>query len=150
MSSFFPDGNDPFDLERYITAQRGTYEDALNELRFGQKEGHWMWFIFPQIQGLGISETAKHFAIKGLAEASAYIEHPILGPRLIKCSSAVLGIDGSSAAEIFGHPDDIKLKSSMTLFAQVAEGGSIFSKVLAKYFSGQLDTGTIKILNDQR
>lgn len=144
-NNFDRDG-DPFNLERFVTAQRGTYPDALNELRHGQKDGHWMWFIFPQIQGLGSSEMAKRYAIEGLSEANAYLQHSILGQRLSECSKAILAIDGYSATDIFGYPDDAKLKSSMTLFAQAGEPDSIFSKVLAKYFDGQMDARTIEIL----
>jgi uncharacterized protein (DUF1810 family) len=149
MYPFFPDGDDPFNLERFVTAQRDAYEDALDELRFGQKEGHWMWFVFPQIDGLGSSNTAKRYAIKGLPEAKAYLDHPILGRRLLECCKAILAVDGSSAADIFGCPDDAKLKSSMTLFAQASGPGAIFSKALIKYFAGQLDARTIEILNRQ-
>lgn len=146
MSPFFPDGNDPFNLERFVTAQLGSYSDALDELRHGQKEGHWMWFIFPQIQGLASSDKAKRYAIEGLPEAKAYLKHPVLGARLSDCCKAILALDGRSATDIFVCPDDAKLRSSMTLFALAAQEGSIFSKVLSKYFRGQMDARTIEIL----
>ena len=109
-----------------------------------------MWFIFPQIQGLGSSDMAKRYAIEGLPEANAYLQHPILGPRLSECCKAILPIEGRSATDIFGYPDDVKLKSSMTLFAQAAEHGSIFTKVLAKYFGGQMDAKTLEVLNRRK
>jgi uncharacterized protein (DUF1810 family) len=135
--------NDPFDLMRFVEAQDGVYEQALAELKQGLKESHWMWFIFPQIEGLGRSSTARFYAIKSANEAKAYLEHPLLGPRLIECSNALLQHKGISASEIFGFPDDLKLKSSMTLFASIPESDSAFSSVLGQYFAGQLDQQTL-------
>ncbi|HEX9116918.1 MAG TPA: DUF1810 domain-containing protein [Anaerolineae bacterium] len=137
---------DPFDLERFVSAQEGVYGGALAELRSGRKRTHWMWFVFPQIDGLGHSPISKHYAIKNLAEARAYLDHPVLGPRLRECADAVLAVRGHSAAELFGYPDDLKLKSSMTLFAQVAERGSAFGRVLEKYFGGEQDANTLRLL----
>jgi uncharacterized protein (DUF1810 family) len=137
---------DRFDLNRFVEAQTGIYEQALAELKRGQKESHWMWFIFPQIDGLGRSSTARFYAIKSAAEAKAYLDHPALGKRLIECSSALLPRKGKSASDIFGFPDDLKLKSSMTLFARVAESDSVFSRVLDAYFGGDLDQRTIEIV----
>lgn len=137
---------DPFDLERFVSAQEGVYGGALAELRSGRKRTHWMWFVFPQIDGLGHSPISKHYAIKSLAEARAYLDHPVLGPRLRECAEAVLAVQGHSAAELFGYPDDLKLKSSMTLFAQVAERGSAFGRVLEKYFGGEQDANTLRLL----
>lgn len=135
-----------FDLQRFVTAQQDTYEDALAELQRWQKKSHWMWFIFPQIDGLGGSTTGKHYAIKGRSEAEAYLEHPTLGPRLLSCCRAVLATHGLSASDIFGHPDDVKLKSSMTLFACISAPESVFSKVLNKFFAGQMDKKTVELL----
>jgi uncharacterized protein (DUF1810 family) len=137
---------DQFDLNRFVEAQAAVYDQALAELKRGQKESHWMWFIFPQIDGLGRSSTARFYAIKSAEEAKAYLNHTVLGKRLLECSSALLSHRGKSASDIFGFPDDLKLKSSMTLFARVAESDSVFSCVLDKYFGGNLDQRTIEIL----
>lgn len=137
---------DLFDLARFITAQQAVYDRALAELRNGQKRSHWMWFIFPQIDGLGFSSTAKHYAIKSAEEACQYLAHPLLGPRLLECAEAVLAVEGRSASEIFGSPDDMKLKSCMTLFELVAGQDSIFGQVLDKYYQGNRDTRTQEIL----
>src|SRR5712671_4098617 len=115
-----PGLDDPFDLRRFLSAQEDTYARVVAELRSGQKRSHWMWFIFPQIDGLGHSATTKHFAIKSIQEARQYLTHPVLGTRLVECAEAVLAVEGRSIAEIFGYPDDLKLKSSMTLFESVA------------------------------
>jgi uncharacterized protein (DUF1810 family) len=135
------------DLRRFVDAQHGVYEQALSEIRAGQKQSHWMWFIFPQIDGLGSSPTAKHYAIKGIREATAFSQHFILGPRLKECAEAVMAIDGRSAREIFGTPDDLKLRSSATLFAEVAGRGAVFKRVLDKYFAGQADQKTLDLLS---
>jgi uncharacterized protein (DUF1810 family) len=135
-----------FDLQRFVTAQQDTYENALAELQRWRKESHWMWFMFPQIDGLGGSTTSKRYAIKGRSEAEAYLEHPTLGPRLLSCCRAVLATHGLSASDIFGHPDDVKLKSSMTLFACISAPESVFSKVLNKFFAGQMDQKTVELL----
>jgi len=138
----------PSDLNRFTRAQEGIYDRALAELRSGKKRTHWMWFIFPQIDGLGHSPTAKTYAIKNLEEARRYLNHPVLGPRLLECAAAVLSIEGRSVSEIFGYPDDLKLKSSMTLFARVAEPDSIFVKVLDKYYDGERDVRTRRLLEN--
>jgi uncharacterized protein (DUF1810 family) len=137
---------DPFNLRRFTSAQEGVYAQALAEIRCGEKQTHWMWFIFPQIQGLGSSSTSRHYAITSLREARDYLEHPILGPRLRECSEAVLAVEGRSVSEIFGYPDDLKLKSSMTLFASAAQPGSVFERVLEKYFGAARDDRTLELL----
>ncbi len=142
------DRNDPHDLNRFISAQEGVYDRALAELRGGLKRTHWMWFIFPQIDGLGYSSTARHYAIKSLEEARQYLSHPILGPRLVECAEAVLAVQGRSASDIFGYPDDMKLHSSMTLFALVSEPHSVFVRVLEKYFQGKQDARTLQIVGN--
>ena len=110
---------DPFDLQRFVDAQHGVYESALREITQGQKRTHWMWFIFPQIDGLGSSPAARHYAIKSREEAEAYLRHPVLGPRLAECAEATLAVDSRTAREMFGSPDDLKLRSSATLFASM-------------------------------
>lgn len=141
---------DPFDLHRFVSAQERSYDTALAELRSGQKQSHWMWYIFPQIDGLGHSPTAKFYAIKSAEEARQYLEHPVLGPRLLAGSEAVLSVERRSASEIFGFPDDLKLKSSMTLFASVAEPAAVFVRVLDKYFHGEHDQRTLEQLDKLR
>jgi uncharacterized protein (DUF1810 family) len=138
--------DDPFDLDRFTTAQEGVYERALAEIRSGDKRSHWMWFIFPQIDGLGFSSTAKHYAIKSFDEARQYLAHPVLGSRLRECAEAVLALEGRSTSEIFGYPDDLKLNSCMTLFESAAGQGSLFSQVLERYYQGQRDTRTQELL----
>jgi len=138
---------DPYDLERFVEAQRGVYEQACAELRRGRKTGHWMWFIFPQIAGLGFSATSQHYAIQSLDEARAYLQHPTLGPRLREISQILLSINGKTAHEIFGSPDDMKLRSSMTLFAHATPDNAIFLEVLRKYFSGAEDSATLSLLD---
>jgi uncharacterized protein (DUF1810 family) len=138
--------NDPHDLQRFVAAQADIYAEALDELRRGSKEGHWMWFVFPQIDGLGRSEMAKFFALKSRAEAQAYLRHEILGPRLEECAAALLSVEGKSAGEIFGSPDDLKLHSSMTLFAAVVVVDSVFQAVLAKFFQAAPDERTLELL----
>jgi uncharacterized protein (DUF1810 family) len=140
------ESSDPFDLSRFVDAQEGVYETVLRELEDGQKRSHWMWFIFPQTAGLGLSSMAQRYAITSRREAKAYLEHPVLGPRLNACCSALLQVEGRSAEEIMGYPDFLKLKSSMTLFATVSDGASLFSDVLKKYFSDQPDLRTIELL----
>lgn len=137
---------DPYDLDRFLQAQEDDYRDALSEIRAGQKESHWMWYIFPQFDGLGFSATSKLYAIKSVAEAKAYLAHPILGPRLLKCCEAALGVQGRSAVEVFGSPDDMKLQSSATLFAAVSPPGSVFERVLDKYFGGERDEKTLRLI----
>jgi uncharacterized protein (DUF1810 family) len=133
---------DPHGLSRFVEAQEGVYATALAELRAGRKRSHWMWFVFPQVAGLGVSPTAQHFAIRALDEARAYLAHPVLGPRLVECAAAVLAVEGRTAHEIFGSPDDLKLRSSMTLFAQVSAPGSVFEQVLDRFFHGRPDERT--------
>ena len=134
------------DLDRFVAAQEGDYERALAELRSGRKRSHWMWYVFPQIRGLGSSPTSRHFAIAGREEAAAYLSHPVLGPRLVTCAEALLAIDGSTAHEILGSPDDLKLRSCATLFAEVAPPGSVFRGLLDKYFEGKPDPATLQLL----
>ena len=137
---------DPHDLNRFVAAQEKTYPQALAEIRSGRKRSHWMWHIFPQYDGLGFSETSRRYAIKSIAEARAYLRHPVLGPRLIECVQVLLGIDGRSAHEIFGSPDDMKLRSSATLFAHVTGAGNVFEQLLQKYFDSQPDPKTMQLL----
>ena len=132
-------------LERFVEAQAGVYDTALAELRAGRKRSHWMWFVFPQIAGLGHSATAQRYAIAGLDEARAYLAHPVLGPRLAEAAQALLGVEGRSAAEIMGYPDDLKLRSSMTLFAEAADDPAVFDAVLRRYYDGP-DTRTLDLL----
>ena len=135
------------DLQIFVQAQEDIYEQALAELKNGSKESHWMWFVFPQIAGLGNSEMARKYAIPNLADAKAYLSHDLLGSRLRECTEAVLAVEGRTAHEILGSPDDMKLKSCMTLF-EVADGpGSVFSSILEKYFEGQRDERSLMILN---
>ena len=126
------DPGDPHDLIRFIQAQAGDYERALSEIRSGRKHSHWMWYVFPQFDGLGFSSMSKRYAIKSVSEAEAYIAHPILGPRLVECAESVLAIEGKTATQIFGSPDDVKLKSCATLFACVSPVGSAFHRLLDK------------------
>jgi len=140
---------DPFDLNRFITAQERIYDSVLAELRSGQKSSHWMWFVFPQIVGLGRSPTAQHYAIKSIDEARAYLNDSVLGARLLECAEILEGIEGRSASAIFGYPDDLKLRSSMTLFASIAEDPhSVFVRVLEKYFEGEPDVRTLELLEN--
>ena len=138
---------DPFDLQRFVDAQGDVYDHALVEITQGMKRTHWMWFIFPQIDGLGSSAAARHFAIKTREEAEAYLRHPVLGPRLVACAEAALAVGGRSARQIFGSPDDLKLRSSATLFAAVAPSGSVFERVLEKYFDSRPDQRTLALLS---
>jgi uncharacterized protein (DUF1810 family) len=135
-----------FDLERFVTAQADVYAQALGELRAGRKTSHWMWFVFPQMAGLGQSATARHYGIASAAEARAYLEHPLLGPRLIECAQALLGHEGESALEILGGIDAIKLRSSMTLFEAVAEEPAPFAAVLDAFYGGERDQATLALL----
>jgi uncharacterized protein (DUF1810 family) len=141
--------NDPFDLERFVQAQARNYDQALAELRRGRKESHWMWYVFPQIAGLGMSLTSRRFAIRGREEAAAYLAHPVLGPRLRACAEALLALPpGTPAEDIFGWPDDMKLRSSATLFARVSPPGSVFGQVLDRYFGGAPDAKTLRLLGE--
>jgi uncharacterized protein (DUF1810 family) len=138
----------PYDLERFVTAQNagGTYERALAELRHGHKQSHWMWYVFPQICGLGQSPTSKAYAISSLEEAKAYLRHPVLGARLVECTRVVAGTDGASAEEIFGGIDALKLRSSMTLFMRATSEEPLFGQVLDRYFDGSPDPATDRLL----
>jgi uncharacterized protein (DUF1810 family) len=140
------DSGDPHLLIRFVQAQEGEYDQALGEIESGRKRSHWMWYIFPQFDGLGFSSTSKFYSIKSIAEAKAYLSHPILGPRLLECSEAALAVSGRTASEIFGSPDDMKLKSCATLFATISPADSVFHKLLDKYFQGQRDDKTLQLL----
>ncbi len=146
VDSVTTDPSDPYDLSRFVQAQETSYSQALSELQRGRKSSHWMWFIFPQYDGLGSSAMAKRYAIRSLAEAEAYLHHPILGPRLLECAQAALAVDGQSAFDVFGSPDDMKLRSSATLFACVSPAGSVFERLLNKYFRGERDERTAQLL----
>ncbi len=137
---------DPFTLQRFVDAQDRVYAAALDELRRGRKETHWMWFVFPQLAGLGHSPMAQRFAISGLEEAEAYLAHPMLGPRLVECTETVNGLTGLSAHTIFSSPDDMKFRSSMTLFSKTLPTGNIFEQALGLYFAGEEDRRTLDLL----
>jgi uncharacterized protein (DUF1810 family) len=139
-------GDDPYDLDRFVQAQENDFEGALAEVRRGRKESHWMWYIFPQFAGLGMSAMSQRYAIKSAAEARAYLAHPLLGSRLLVSTEALLDLKGRSADEIFGFPDNRKLRSCLTLFAAVSPPGSVFERVLAKYFQGENDPATLRLL----
>jgi uncharacterized protein (DUF1810 family) len=138
--------SDPFNLARFVEAQADDYERVLAEITSGRKRSHWMWYVFPQLAGLGFSSTAQFYAITSLDEARAYLAHPVLGPRLLACAEASLRVEDRSANEIFGSPDDLKLRSSATLFACVSEPGSVFEQLLAKYYAGERDPRTLELL----
>lgn len=138
--------SDIVDLSRFASAQESIYDSALAELKNGRKRTHWMWYVFPQIDGLGHSTTSKYYAIKSIEEARQYLNHPVLGKRLLECAEAVFAIEGRSISEIFGYPDHLKLKSSMTLFAYVADQCSVFARILDKYFNGEQDALTLQLL----
>ncbi|OBF02354.1 calpastatin [Mycobacterium sp. ACS4054] len=135
--------SDPFDLERFVDAQAPVYRTVVDELRAGRKRSHWMWFVFPQLRGLGGSPTAVHYGISSLDEARAYLAHELLGPRLRECARLVNQVRGRSAGEIFGSPDDLKLRSSMTLFALATDENEEFVALLEKYYGGQQDELTL-------
>lgn len=137
---------DPLMLNRFLTAQEADYNQALAEIKAGRKRSHWMWYIFPQLDGLGFSSTSKFYAIKSREEAQAYLAHPILGLRLHEIAEAVLNVEGRTAGAIFGSPDDQKLKSCATLFAAVSRAGSVFERVLEKYYRGERDEKTLELL----
>lgn len=141
-----PKNKDSHHLTRFISAQEAVFETALDEIRNGKKQSHWMWFIFPQIQGLGFSQTSKFYAIKDLGEADAYLKHPVLGDRLLRICKELLRLKGDDAHRIFGSPDDLKLKSSMTLFSSVPDTDPVFQAVLDKFFGGAKDLNTLHIL----
>lgn len=141
---------DPYDLDRFIEAQKTCYERALAEIRGGDKRSHWMWYIFPQLSGLGFTPTSQKYSIRSLGEAEAYLAHLTLGPRLVECAEAALAAPGSSAHDIFGSPDDWKLRSSATLFALVSPAGSVFQQLLDKYFHGERDQKTLELLKERK
>ena len=141
-------GGDGYNLQRFVAAQDagGTYNRALAELRQGRKTSHWMWFVFPQLAGLGRSETSRRFALASLGEAALYAGHPVLGSRLLECTRLVAGHTGSSAREIFGQPDDIKFRSSMTLFEAAVPGEPLFAAALGQFFGGRRDELTLDLI----
>ena len=136
-----------FDLQRFVDAQAGVYDNVVDELRSGRKRSHWMWFVFPQLRGLGSSPTAQHFGIESLAEARAYLAHELLGPRLRECVQLVNQIADRSASQIFGWPDDLKLRSSMTLFARATDDDQDFRALLEKFYDGEEDDQTVARLS---
>ena len=142
--------NDPHDLGRFLRSQEDCYDAALSELKAGRKQAHWMWYVFPQFDGLGFSPTSKQYSIKSIEEAEAYLQHPTLGHRLIECTEVLLGLDGRSAHDIFGSPDDSKLRSCATLFALVSPSESVFERLLEKYFHGQRDDRTLHLVRRPR
>jgi uncharacterized protein (DUF1810 family) len=137
-------------LQRFLSAQDRSYAAALQEIQRGRKTSHWMWYVFPQLQGLGLSETARYYAIKDAAEAQAYLQHPVLGKRLMEISEALLQLPGNDAYAIFGSPDDLKLRSSMTLFAALPGASPVFQQVLDKYYNGRKDEKTVALLGKNR
>lgn len=144
-----PAGADPFDLQRFVDAQDRVYDTVLDELRAGRKRSHWIWFVFPQLQGLGRSSTAIRYGVSSLEEARAYLAHEVLGPRLRECARLVTGIAGASADDIFGWPDNLKVRSSMTLFARAADDPDVradFRAVLDKFYEGAEDELTVQQL----
>jgi uncharacterized protein (DUF1810 family) len=138
---------DPFDLQRFVDAQDSCYAQVRSELAAGKKRSHWMWFVFPQIQGLGSSGIAQRFAIAGIEEARAYLDHPVLGTRLRECTALVNAVAGRSVEDIFGYPDDLKFRSSVTLFARAAKDPGVFEEALSKYFNGAPDQATLDRLH---
>ena len=138
--------DDAFDLTRFVDAQEDVYELALAEIRNGHKRTHWMWYIFPQLAGLGLSQTAQRYAIKSVEEAQAYLRHPVLGARLLECAETVMRIEDRTATAIFGQPDDLKLRSCATLFASVSDPESVFERLLKKFYGGVRDPKTLQLL----
>ncbi len=141
--------NDAYNLKRFIDAQHRDYETALSEIKNGRKRSHWMWYIFPQINGLGFSETSRYYSIKNGEEAEAFLQHPVLGERLITICNALLSLPTNNAHSIFGSPDDVKLKSCATLFASLPNTSPVFEAVLQKFFNGKKDESTLRILKQQ-
>jgi uncharacterized protein (DUF1810 family) len=137
---------DPHDLNRFVQAQQGVYPQALSEIRSGRKRSHWMWYVFPQLEGLGFSSMSRRYSIKSRAEAEAYLAHPVLGPRLVECAEAALQVEGRSARDVFGSPDDMKLRSCATLFDAVSPRGSVFERLLDRYYRGERDAETRRLL----
>ena len=144
------DTSDPHGLARFVVAQERNFDAALAEVQRGRKRTHWMWYVFPQIAGLGASEMSRRYAIRSAAEAEAYLRHPVLGPRLVECFEATLAVEGRSAQEIFGSPDDQKLRSCATLFASASPPGAVYERVLEKYFGGAPDDSTLELLRAPR
>ncbi|HZX60014.1 MAG TPA: DUF1810 domain-containing protein [Mucilaginibacter sp.] len=138
----------PNNLERFLEAQETSYETALEEIRSGHKRSHWMWYIFPQVHGLGFSPTAQRYAIQGADEAEAYLKHPVLGKRLLEISNALMDIPNDDPTSVFGYPDDLKLKSSMTLFGTVQPENPLFQQVLDKFYHGTKDAKTLQLLGN--
>jgi uncharacterized protein (DUF1810 family) len=136
---------DKYDLDRFVQAQNGVYDQALAEIRSGRKQTHWMWFVFPQLAGLGSSPMARTYAMQNLDEAREYLKHPLLGARLRECAEAVVSVSGKSAHEIFGSPDDLKLRSCATLFARVSPENSVFHRIIRQYYRGEPDEKTIRL-----
>lgn len=137
---------DPHNLQRFVDAQAPVFEQVRAELRAGRKRSHWMWFVFPQLAGLGASPMAQRYAISSLAEAAAYLDHPVLGPRLRECTRMVIAIEERAIEDIFGYPDDLKFRSSMTLFARAAPGGNVFAEAIYRYFPDGFDPLTLERL----
>lgn len=142
--------SDPYDLQRFVTAQEPVYAQVCAELRAGRKRSHWMWFVFPQLAGLGHSAMAQRYAIRSRGEALAYLRHPLLGARLRECTQFVNDIGGGPVDRIFDAPDDLKFHSSMTLFAWVGDDGAVFSEAIRRYFGGRLDRRTLELLEGER
>lgn len=138
--------SDPYDLQRFVDAQNPVYDRVRAELQEGRKKSHWMWFIFPQIAGLGSSPLARRFALSSLSEAAAFLDHPILGRRLAECTRLANLIEGRPIGQIFGHPDDLKFRSSMTLFARASADNQVFVDALQKHFNGEFDPATLERL----
>ena len=136
----------PYNLQRFLDAQQDVYQTVIQELRAGRKRTHWIWFIFPQVTGLGVSATARFYAIQDSDEAQAYLAHPVLGNRLVECTNIVLSVEGKSALDIFGGIDAMKFRSSMTLFAAIADSDPVFQQAIDKYFAGDADAKTLEIL----
>ncbi|HKP41839.1 DUF1810 domain-containing protein [Mycobacterium sp.] len=143
-------GPDQFELRRFVDAQEPVYDEVLGELRSGRKRSHWIWFVFPQLRGLGRSPTAERFGISSLEEARAYLEHDVLGPRLRECARLVAQIEGRSADDIFGWPDNLKVRSSMTLFAHATDDNAEFRAVLDEFYDGEDDPATVELINTER
>jgi uncharacterized protein (DUF1810 family) len=148
--SLSSNGADPFDLRRFVDAQDRVYDTVLAELRNGAKRSHWIWFVFPQLRGLGRSATAQRYGISSLDEARAYVAHPVLGPRLRECTGLVAAIEGRTVDEIFGWPDNLKVRSSMTLFAHATDDNAGFRAVLDKFYDGEEDPATLELLSTAR
>ncbi len=141
--------DDPHDLARFVDAQAGDYDQALAEIKAGRKRSHWIWYVFPQIDGLGFSSMSRRYAIKSVDEAKAYLAHPVLGKRLVEVCEAALTVEGKSAHDIFGSPDDMKLNSCATLFATVSPPDSVFERLLDKYFKGERDGKTLRLIGSR-